>query len=37
MGYKEVVLVDNTVIPISQSRRSIIGRQFCEIKQREMK
>ena len=37
MGYKEVVLVDNTVIPISQSRRSIIGRQFCELKQREMK
>ena len=34
-GYEEVVLFDGTVIPISQSRRPLVRKQFMEIQARE--
>jgi len=37
MGYEQVILCDGTVIPISQSRRPAIRKQFMEIKKGEMK
>jgi DNA-binding LytR/AlgR family response regulator len=36
MVYEQVVLYDGTVIPISQSRRSAIRKQFLEIKKGEI-
>ncbi|MBD5542894.1 MAG: response regulator transcription factor [Lachnospiraceae bacterium] len=35
MEYEQVTLIDGTIIPISQSRRSAIRKQFLEIKKRE--
>lgn len=34
--YEQVVLYDGTVVPISQSRRSTIRKQFIDIKKKEM-
>ena len=34
--YEQVVLYDGTVVPISQSRRSTIRKQFIDIKKEEM-
>ena len=36
MEYEKVTLIDGTVIPISQSRRAAIRRQFLQIKTGEM-
>jgi hypothetical protein len=36
MEYEQVILHDETVIPISQSRRSAIRKQFMDIKKEEM-
>ena len=36
MEYEQVTLIDGTVIPISQSRRAAIRRQFLQIKTGEM-
>ena len=35
LSYEQVVLFDGTVIPISQSRRPLIRKQFMEMKERE--
>lgn len=37
MEYDKATLIDGTVIPISQSRRSAIRKQFLDIKKGEMK
>lgn len=36
MEYEQVILYDGTIIPISQARRSIIRKQFMDIKKGEM-
>lgn len=36
MEYEQVILYDGTVIPISQARRSVIRKQFMDIKKGEM-
>ena len=36
MEYEQVILYDGTVIPISQSRRSVIRKQFMNIKKGEI-
>lgn len=36
MEYEQVTLSNNTIIPISQSRRTAIRKQFLELKRREL-
>lgn len=36
MEYEQVILYDGTVIPISQARRSVIRKQFMDIKKGEL-